>query len=242
MLVEDHQCLEQTAIRTDLGAIFVSLELSRSTWLITSLSPGAGEKMSRRSVAAGDMAGLLERFARLRQMAHGRMGKAYRVLVIQEAGLDGFWLHRVLQQNGIESHVVDPASIATPRRRRRAKTDRLDGEALLRALLANAVQGVSAGFTKQLDIVGVGYRAEVKEKVVQFALGYSHPVIFAIPEGIKIEIDRTNKITVSGADRQKVGQVAAEIRGLRRPDPYKGKGIKYTKEILRRKVGKAGGK
>lgn len=113
---------------------------------------------------------------------------------------------------------------------------------LLRALLANAVSGVSTGFSKELDIVGVGYRAEVKGAVVQFALGYSHPVIFDIPEGIKIEIDRTNKITVSGADRQKVGQVAAEIRGLRRPDPYKGKGIKYTKEILRRKVGKAGGK
>jgi large subunit ribosomal protein L6 len=113
---------------------------------------------------------------------------------------------------------------------------------LLRALLANAVNGVSSGFTKELDIVGVGYRAEVKGPVVQFALGYSHPVLFDIPEGIKIEIDRTNKITVSGADRQKVGQVAAEIRSLRRPDPYKGKGIKYTKEILRRKVGKAGGK
>src|SRR3954451_20804781 len=111
---------------------------------------------------------------------------------------------------------------------------------LLRALLANAVQGASAGFTKELDIVGVGYRAEVKGQVVQFALGYSHPVLFDIPEGIKVEIDRTNKITVSGADRQKVGQVAAEIRGLRRPDPYKGKGIKYTKEVLRRKVGKAG--
>jgi large subunit ribosomal protein L6 len=113
---------------------------------------------------------------------------------------------------------------------------------LLRALLANAVQGVSTGFTKELDIVGVGYRAEVKGPMVQFALGYSHPVLFNIPDGIKVEIDRTNKITVSGADRQKVGQVAAEIRGLRRPDPYKGKGIKYTKEILRRKVGKAGGK
>jgi large subunit ribosomal protein L6 len=113
---------------------------------------------------------------------------------------------------------------------------------LLRALLANAVHGVSTGFTKELDIVGVGYRAEVKGAQVQFALGYSHPVLFDIPEGIKIEIDRTGKITVSGADRQKVGQVAAEIRSLRRPDPYKGKGIKYSKEILRRKVGKAGGK
>jgi large subunit ribosomal protein L6 len=114
---------------------------------------------------------------------------------------------------------------------------------LLRALLANAVQGVSAGFTKQLDIVGVGYRAEVKGNVVQFALGYSHPVIFDIPPGIKIEIEaKVNRVTVTGADRQQVGQVAAEIRRLRKPDPYKGKGIKYTNEVLRRKVGKAGGK
>jgi large subunit ribosomal protein L6 len=101
---------------------------------------------------------------------------------------------------------------------------------------------VSTGFTRQLDIVGVGYRAEVKGAQVQFALGYSHPVLFDIPAGIEIAIDKANRITVSGADRQKVGQVAAEIRGLRRPDPYKGKGIKYTNEILRRKVGKAGGK
>jgi large subunit ribosomal protein L6 len=114
---------------------------------------------------------------------------------------------------------------------------------LLRALLANAVLGVSTGFTRQLDIVGVGYRAEVKGSHVQFALGYSHPVIFDIPPGIKIEIDaKANRVTVSGADRQQVGQVAAEIRRLRKPDPYKGKGIKYTNEILRRKVGKAGGK
>jgi large subunit ribosomal protein L6 len=114
---------------------------------------------------------------------------------------------------------------------------------LLRALLANAVQGVSTGFTKELDIVGVGYRAEVKGQVVQFALGYSHPVLFDIPPGINVAIDaKANRITVTGADRQQVGQVAAEIRGLRRPDPYKGKGIKYNKEVLRRKVGKAGGK
>ena len=91
--------------------------------------------------------------------------------------------------------------------------------------------------------MGVGYRAEVKGPQVQFALGYSHPVIYDIPEGIKIDLDaKANRLTVTGADRQKVGQVAAEIRGLRRPDPYKGKGIKYTGEILRRKVGKAGGK
>ena len=114
---------------------------------------------------------------------------------------------------------------------------------LLRALLANAVQGATGGFVRQLDIVGVGYRAEVKGNQVQFALGYSHPVLYDVPEGIKIEVDtKANRVTVSGADRQKVGQVAAEIRGLRRPDPYKGKGIKYTGEVLRRKVGKAGGK
>jgi large subunit ribosomal protein L6 len=113
---------------------------------------------------------------------------------------------------------------------------------LLRALLANAVQGVSAGFTRQLDIVGVGYRAEVKGSQVQFALGYSHPVLYDIPAGIKVEIDKNNRITVSGADRQQVGQVAAEIRGLRRPDPYKGKGIKYSDEVIKRKVGKAGAK
>jgi large subunit ribosomal protein L6 len=114
---------------------------------------------------------------------------------------------------------------------------------LMRALIANAVLGASTGFTKQLDIVGVGYRAEVKGPQVQFALGYSHPVLYDIPEGIKIEIEaKANRVTVTGADRQKVGQVAAEIRSLRKPDPYKGKGIKYTNEVLRRKVGKAGGK
>jgi large subunit ribosomal protein L6 len=113
---------------------------------------------------------------------------------------------------------------------------------LLRALLANAVAGASTGFTKQLDIVGVGYRAEVKGRQIHFALGYSHPVVYDIPEGIVVEVDKNNRVTVSGADRQAVGQVAAEIRRLRRPDPYKGKGIKYSDEVIRRKVGKAGAK
>jgi transposase len=132
----DHLCEEPTAIRVNLGAIFVSLELSRSTWLITSLSPGAGEKMSKHSAPAGDVAALLLRFAELKQRALARTGKSFPIIVIQEAGLDGFWIHRVLESEGIESHVVDPASIATSRRRRRVKTDRIDGEALLRALLA----------------------------------------------------------------------------------------------------------
>lgn len=126
----------QTAIRTDLGAIFISMELSRSVWLITSLSPGAGEKMSKHSVHAGDVAGLLARLADLRQKARARTGRMFPIITIQEAGLDGFWIHRVLEDEGIESHVVDPASIATSRRRRRAKTDKIDGEALVRALLA----------------------------------------------------------------------------------------------------------
>ena len=125
-----------TAIQTNLAAIFISLELSRSIWLITSLSPGGGEKMSKHSVPAGDVAALLARFSELKQKALARTGKSFPIVTIQEAGLDGFWLHRVLQSEGIESHVVDPASIATSRRRRRAKTDRIDGEALLRALLA----------------------------------------------------------------------------------------------------------
>ena len=125
-----------TAIRNHLDAIFVSLELSRSTWLITSLSPGGGEKVSKKSVRGGDVAGLLERFAQLRKKAQARTGRNFPIIVIQEAGLDGFWIHRVLQNEGIESHVVDPASIAISRRRRRAKTDGIDGEALLRTLLA----------------------------------------------------------------------------------------------------------
>ena len=124
------------AIQTHISAIFVSLELSRKEWLITSLSPGAGEKMSKHSVPAGDVAALLMRFAELKRKAEARTGKSFPIVTIQEAGLDGFWLHRLLQSEGVESHVVDPASIATSRRRRRAKTDRLDGEALLRALMA----------------------------------------------------------------------------------------------------------
>jgi transposase len=125
-----------TAIQINLGAIFISLELSRSLWLITSLSPGAGEKMSKHSVGAGDVAGLLMRLAQLQEKAQARTGQSFPIVAIQEAGLDGFWIHRVLESEGIESHVVDPASIATSRRSRRAKTDRIDGEALVRTLMA----------------------------------------------------------------------------------------------------------
>jgi large subunit ribosomal protein L6 len=114
---------------------------------------------------------------------------------------------------------------------------------LVRALVANNVRGVTEGFKKELDIVGVGYRAEVKGKDVVFQLGYSHPVKFAIPKGIEINVDaKSGHITITGIDKQQVGQTAAEIRSLREPDPYKGKGIKYSDEVIRRKAGKAAGK
>ncbi|MEX1243304.1 MAG: 50S ribosomal protein L6 [Thermoanaerobaculia bacterium] len=114
---------------------------------------------------------------------------------------------------------------------------------LLRSLVANNVEGVTKGFSRELEISGVGYKAEVKGKSVVFTLGYSHPVDFAIPEGIAIAIDaKAGRMTVTGADKQRVGQTAAEIRKLRVPDPYKAKGIKYANEVIRRKVGKAGGK
>ena len=111
---------------------------------------------------------------------------------------------------------------------------------MARALAQNAIKGVTEGFSKDLDIVGVGYRAQVEGNKVVFALGYSHPVVFEVPEGIKIAIDKQTRVTVSGIDRQKVGQVAAEIRRLRRPDPYKQKGIRYVGEVLKKKAGKAG--
>jgi large subunit ribosomal protein L6 len=113
---------------------------------------------------------------------------------------------------------------------------------LARSLVANAVTGVTEGFRKDLDIVGVGYRAELKGKQVVFALGYSHPVVFDIPTGIDIAIDRQTHVTVTGIDRQLVGQVAANIRRLRRPDPYKQKGVRYTGEVLKKKAGKTGAK
>ena len=111
---------------------------------------------------------------------------------------------------------------------------------LARALAQNAIKGVTEGFSRDLDIVGVGYRAVVEGSKVVFALGYSHPVVFPIPEGIKIAVEKQTRVTVSGIDRQKVGQVAAEIRRLRRPDPYKQKGIRYVGEVLKKKAGKAG--
>lgn len=113
---------------------------------------------------------------------------------------------------------------------------------LNRALLANAVSGVVKGFTKDLEIQGVGYKAQVSGKAVVFTLGYTHPVEFPIPEGIQITVDKQIRVNVAGMDRQQVGQVAAEIRSLRPPDVYKGKGIRYAGEVVRKKAGKAGAK
>jgi large subunit ribosomal protein L6 len=111
---------------------------------------------------------------------------------------------------------------------------------LARSLVANAVLGVTEGFKRELDIVGVGYRAELRGKQVVFALGYSHPVVFDVPTGIDIAIDKQTHVTVTGVDRQLVGQVAANIRRLRKPDPYKQKGVRYTGEVLKKKTGKTG--
>jgi large subunit ribosomal protein L6 len=113
---------------------------------------------------------------------------------------------------------------------------------LARSLVANAVAGVTDGFKRELDIVGVGYRAEVKGKQVVFALGYSHPVVYDIPSGIDVAIEKQTHITVTGVDRQLVGQVAANMRRLRKPDPYKQKGVRYTGEVLKKKAGKTGAK
>jgi large subunit ribosomal protein L6 len=111
---------------------------------------------------------------------------------------------------------------------------------LTRALASNAIVGVSTGFTRELDIVGIGYRADVKGKTAIFTLGYSHPIEVVLPEGIDLKIDKQTHLVLSGHDRQLLGQVAANIRALRVPDPYKNKGVRYTGEVLRQKVGKSG--
>jgi large subunit ribosomal protein L6 len=133
-----------------------------------------------------------------------------------------------LEQKGAELHAL------------RQSDEQAALHGLARALVANAVTGVTTGFKKDMDIVGVGYRAELKGKVVSFALGYSHPVEFPIPEGIQITVEKQTRMTVSGADRGQVGQVCADIRSLRPPDPYKQKGIRITGERLKKKAGKAG--
>src|SRR3954466_3287573 len=135
MTCTDHPLPAPTAARSDDSTLFAALELSRKPWLMATNAPGE-EKVSKRTIAAGDGRALLDLLAGLREKAERRTGKPVRVVVIQEAGLDGFWVHRLLEANGIESHVVDPASIAVDRRHRRAKTDAIDGEKLVRTLMA----------------------------------------------------------------------------------------------------------
>jgi large subunit ribosomal protein L6 len=139
--------------------------------------------------------------------------------------------------HGITFQQKDGVLVAT-----RATEEHRALHGLARALVANAVTGVTTGFKKELDIVGVGYRAELKGKVVSFALGKSHPIEFRIPEGIQVAVDKQTHITVSGADKGQVGQVAADMRALRPPDPYKQKGVRITGERLKKKAGKAGAK
>ena len=112
---------------------------------------------------------------------------------------------------------------------------------LTRALTANAIQGVSTGFTRELAIFGIGYRCEVKGRIATFTLGYSHPIEFYLPDGVDMKVDKQTHLVVSGYDKQMVGQVAANIRALRPPDPYKNKGVRYTGELLRKKAGKTAG-
>jgi large subunit ribosomal protein L6 len=140
---------------------------------------------------------------------------------------------------GIGFHLADGQLRATT-----ATEDKALGKfhGLARSLVANAVQGVTEGFKRELDIVGVGYRAEVKGREVHFALGYSHPIVFPIPQGIDIAIEKNTHVTVSGIDKQLVGQVSANIRRMRKPDPYKQKGVRYTGEVLKKKAGKTGAK
>lgn len=135
---------------------------------------------------------------------------------------------------------VDDGRVIVERSNDAQKERALHG--LVRSLIANAVTGVTDGFSKELEIQGIGYKAQVEGKDVVLALGYSHPVRFAIPEGIQISVDKQVRIMVKGADRQAVGQVAADLRSLRQPDVYKGKGIRYVGEQVRKKVGKTGAK
>jgi large subunit ribosomal protein L6 len=133
---------------------------------------------------------------------------------------------------------VEDGQLVTRRERDEAALGKFHG--LARSLVNNAVVGVTDGWKRELDIVGVGYRAEVKGKQVVLALGYSHPVVFEVPAGIEIAIEKQTHITVTGVDRQLVGQVAANLRRLRKPDPYQQKGVRYTGEVLKKKAGKTG--
>ena len=153
---------------------------------------------------------------------------------LEVKGPRGSLMHRI--PSGISVHQEGSLLVVT-RKNDTPKLRALHG--LMRSLAANSVTGVTEGFQKELEIEGIGYRAQLKKDVVVFQLGFSHPIEFQVPEGVEVKIEGANLIVVSGIDRQKVGQVAANICRLRRPDVYKGKGIRYKGEVLRKKVGKA---
>ncbi len=154
--------------------------------------------------------------------------------ILEVVGPKGQLTHRVPLEIQVS---IEPEQIVVTRPDEQRMSRSLHG--LTRVLIANMITGVTQGFEKRLEIQGIGYRADLQGNVLRLALGFSHPVLFPLPEGIKVEVERQTAITVKGIDKQLVGSVAAEIRSLRPPDPYKGKGIRYSGEYIKLKVGKA---
>lgn len=151
-------------------------------------------------------------------------------------GPKGTLSHRVAAPITVERTEEGTLAVARPDDGRESRS--LHG--LTRTLVANMVTGVTEGYTKKLEIVGTGYRVQAKGTDLEFALGFSHPVVIPAPEGISFAVETPTRFSVSGIDKQQVGEVAANLRKLRKPDPYKGKGVRYEGEVIRRKAGKAG--
>ena len=200
---------EQTCSREDCATLFVSLELSRSTWVATSLALGS-RKMSKHTLVGGDARKLLDLLARLKSRAEQRIAAPVKVVAIQEAGLDGFWIHRLLEANGVESHVVDPASIAVPRRHRRAKTDAIDGETLLRERIrhTNRIRGLlfGQGITNYNPL-----HKNRREGLEKLRTGDGHPVPVHLKAEILREIDRLELVL------RHINEVEAERDEMLRP-------------------------
>jgi large subunit ribosomal protein L6 len=156
------------------------------------------------------------------------------VPILEVVGPKGQLSHRIPSEIQIS---IEPEQIVVKRPNDHRTARSLHG--LTRVLIANMITGVTQGFEKRLEIQGIGYRADLQGNILRFTLGFSHPVLFPVPEGIKVEVERQTTIKVKGIDKQQVGSVAAKIRSLKPPDPYKGKGIRYADEYIRLKVGKA---
>jgi large subunit ribosomal protein L6 len=154
--------------------------------------------------------------------------------ILKVVGPKGQLSHRIPSEIAVS---IEPEQLMVKRPDDHRTTRSLHG--LTRVLVANMITGVTQGFEKKLEIQGIGYRADLQGKTLRLTLGFSHPVLFPLPEGIKVEVDRQTSITVKGIDKQQVGSVAAKIRSFKPPDPYKGKGIRYANEYVRLKVGKA---